>query len=62
MTAPNGMQFRGYQRFAGHAVNDSVVHEGLVTDYKADVGKLLRPLVDSIWEECGLDRPDKDVL
>ena len=33
MTAPNGMQFRGYQQFAGHAV-----------------------------KECGLVRPDKDVL
>jgi hypothetical protein len=30
--------------------------------HKADVGKLLRPFFDSISEECGLDRPDEDVL
>jgi hypothetical protein len=61
MTAPPGMSF-SYERFAGRVVEEHIVFEGMITDYSKQAHTVLRPFFEHVWEECGLTRPDKDVL
>ncbi len=49
-------------RFGGHVFENNIIHEGTITDYNVKVTDILRPFFEYIWEECGLERPDKEVL
>ena len=62
MTAPQGMDFPGYERFRGNVVKPHVIYEGLISDYDMKVTDMLRPFFELLWEECGLNRPDKEIL
>jgi hypothetical protein len=61
MTAPSGMSFGGIE-FGGSAVNNDIVYEGQVTSYDIPAHQILRPFFEKVWEDCGVVRPDKDVL
>ena len=39
-------------------MNDTIIYEGTIADYPADVQEILLPFFRRIWEECGLSRPD----
>ena len=62
MTAPSGMNFGGFEKFGGRVVEENLIHEGTITNYELPVTAILRPFFDYIWEECGLNRPDKEIL
>jgi len=62
MTAPSGMHFNGIEKFAGRVVEEHIIYEGAVTDFENDPKILLRPFFEKIWEECGLQRPDREQL
>ena len=62
MTAPNDMTFGGFERFAGNVVNRHIIYKGQVNDYNNEVTKILRPFFDHVWEECGLERPNRERL
>lgn len=51
-----------FDRFDGYVHDKNIVWEGEVNDYKLNVSKILRPFFDYVWEECGLERPDKEFL
>ena len=61
MTAPPGMHVI-YERFIGNMVENDVTFEGIIDDYSKEAHKILRPFFERVWEECGLERPDKDIL
>jgi len=62
MTAPSGMDFGGFERFGGRVVEENLIYEGTIPDYELPVTSILRPFFDYVWEECGLNRPDKERL
>lgn len=45
--------------FGGPVVEDHIVYEGIIEDYSIDPHIILRPFFEYVWEECGLERPDK---
>ena len=57
MCAPNGII-----RYIGRVVNDNIIYEGTIADFDSDPKLLLRPFFEKIWEECGLQRPDREKL
>jgi len=61
MTSPPGMHFIGDQ-FSGNVVDEHIIYEGVIKSYDVKVTEVLRPFFDYVWEECGLDRPDKEVI
>ena len=61
MNAPHGMDFGGL-KFNGQVVEEHIVYEGTILDYELPVTTILRPFFDYVWEECGLNRPDKERL
>jgi hypothetical protein len=62
MTAPSGMDFGGFERFGGRVVEENLIYEDTIPDYELQVTSILRPFFDYVWEECGLNRPDKERL
>lgn len=62
MIAPNGMHFNGIEKFAGRVVDDHILYEGEIADFDSDPKVLLRPFFEKIWEECDLQRPDREKL
>lgn len=62
MTAPTGMHFGGFEKFAGSVVEQHITYDGKIENYDEKVTDILRPFFNHIWEECGLDRPDKEYL
>ncbi|MBN2313940.1 MAG: hypothetical protein JXM79_08410 [Sedimentisphaerales bacterium] len=62
MTAPSGINFAGFEKFAGRVVEENLIYEGTITHYELPVTTILRPFFDYVWEECGLSRPDKKIL
>jgi len=62
MAAPQGMNFGGFERFAGNVVENHIIYEGLITDYDVKAADILRPFFNLLWEECDLERPDKEIL
>ena len=62
MTAPSGMDFGGFERFGGRVVEENLIYEGTIPNYELPVTSILRPFFDYVWEECGLNRPDKERL
>jgi hypothetical protein len=61
MSSPQGFNFIS-GRFDGHVLADKIVHEGTITNYSVKASDILRPFFEYVWEECGLERPDKEVL
>lgn len=51
-----------FNRFDGYVHDKNLVWEGEVNDYNLKVSRILRPFFDYVWEECGLERPDKEFL
>lgn len=62
MLAPDGMEFPGYEKFRGSVVEEHIIYEGLIEDYDMKPTEILRPFFNLLWEECGLERPDKELL
>jgi len=62
MTSPSGERFNGVDIFAGHSVENNIIHKGVIDDYQKKPHLILRPFFEFIWNECGLDRPDRDSL
>jgi hypothetical protein len=62
MTPPPGMNFTGFERFAGNVFEDHIVFNGIIKDYSQKAQTILRPFFEYVWEECGLKRPDKESL
>lgn len=60
MTPPTNMHFSGYSKFAGRSYMENIIHEGEINDYESSPSRILRPFFNKVWNECGLDRPDKD--
>lgn len=61
MTVPYGLLFVSGE-FDGNVVDSNIVFEGVIDSYDKKVEKILRPFFDKVWEECGLERPDKESL
>lgn len=62
MTAPPGMSFSGLERYGGRVVEPHIVYESAIETYQSEPAQILRPFFNRVWEECGLNRPDKDNL
>lgn len=60
--APRGMNFGGLRTFAGEVVDDEIIYQGMIHTYEEPTTKLLRPFFEKLWEEAGLERPDKERL
>ncbi|WP_447963332.1 hypothetical protein [Nitrospira sp. Ecomares 2.1] len=60
MAVPNDMHFNG--KFDGKVFNEHIVYEGTITGYDIVPKVILRPFFEKIWEECGLQRPDREQL
>ena len=61
MTAPNGIDC-GSVRFGGNVVDEHITYEGLIPDYNKKATEILRPFFNHVCEECGVVRPDIEVL
>ncbi len=61
ITAPAGMRI-GSGQFGGRAVEENLLFEGSINEYGLPARQVLRPFFEYIWEECGLERPDKERL
>ena len=48
--------------FNGDVVEDHVTFDGIIEDYSKEPHIILRPFFERIWEECGLERPDVDLI
>lgn len=59
MTAPTGLSFAGLEQFGGRVVEPHIVYEGTIESYQRKASQILRPFFNQVWEECGLERPDK---
>ena len=62
MGAEGNWTFGGFEKIVGRAFNEKIIYEGLITDYTAKASAVLRPFFEHVWEECGLERPDKEEL
>ena len=64
METPKGIFFRGgwNDKFAGHVVNDDIDFECRIEDLNAKPSSILLPFFKHVWEECDLERPDKENL
>jgi len=62
MPPPPGMHFGGYERFRGNVVEQHIIYDGLVDSYDIDASKILLPFFEYVWEECGLNRPNKGIF
>ncbi|MEK6744949.1 MAG: hypothetical protein AABZ15_15130 [Nitrospirota bacterium] len=50
------------ERFQGSVVNKHIIFKGVISDYKQKTTEILRPLFNHIWDECGLERPDVEIV
>ena len=62
MTAPSGMDFVGFDRFGGNVVEQHLIYETKIESYDEDPSAILIPYFKYVWEECGLERPNKPVF
>ena len=62
MTPPPGMSFGGFERFAGNVVEQHLIYKTKIENYDEDPSVILIPYFKYVWEECGLERPDKPVF
>lgn len=53
--------FRSYQ-FKGNIVKEDLIKEMVIDDCEVSSQSILMPFFKYVWEECGLDRPDKESL
>jgi len=52
----------GSQRTGGCVIGKNIIYEGSINDYKEKTTIILRPFFNYVWEECGLERPDREIL
>ena len=58
MTAPRNMYYGGpYSKFPGRVVEQHIVFEGEIDEYRSNPADILLPFFEHLWEECGLKRP-----
>lgn len=57
MWLPNNIR-----QFGERVHAENIIHEGEITDYNMASTVILRPFFEKIWEECGLERPNRDQL
>jgi len=62
MAAPQGMDFGPLEKFGGEVVEKHILYEGQIDNYEDKPETILRPFFEKLWEETGLERPDKDRL
>jgi len=62
MGAPGRMLFGNFYKSAGRVVNEDIGFECLVEDLNAKPSSILLPFFKHVWEECDLERPDKESL
>jgi len=62
MPHPPGMHFGGFERFRGNIVEQHIIYDGIVESYNLDATQILLPFYEYVWEECGLNRPEKGVF
>ena len=62
MPPPPGMQFSGFDRFRGNVVEQHIIYDGLIESYDMDATQILLPFFKYVWEECGLNRPEKGIF
>lgn len=60
MAVPSSMQ--SFSHFDGLVHTDHIVYEGMIPDWNAEPALLLRPFFEQIFDECGLTRPNVDIL
>jgi hypothetical protein len=60
MTAPPGMEFGPLEKFGGRCVENNIIYDGVIQNYGDEATRILRPFFNLVWEECGLERPDKE--
>jgi hypothetical protein len=46
----------------GNVVEENIIFEGIIDNYSTEPHTILRPFFEHVWEECGLERPDEDIL
>lgn len=51
-----------WDRFNGHFVEQNVKYRGTIKGYEERPFDILRPFFEHVWNECGLKRPDVEVL
>ncbi len=49
-------------KFDGDVVEANIVYSGTIDSFQQDPLRILRPFFDYVWRECGLQRPDLDVI
>ena len=49
-------------QFKGNVVEDHLIQEIIIENYDTPPRSILMPFFKYVWEECGLDRPDKESL
>ena len=62
MTPPPVMSFGGFERFAGNVVEQHLIYKTKIENYDEDPSVILIPYFKYVWEECGLERPNKPVF
>jgi hypothetical protein len=51
-----------FPSYSGIVVNKDIVFEGMIDGYEKKPADILRPFFNHVWEECGLERPDIEIL
>ncbi|MCI5194905.1 MAG: hypothetical protein D3919_01475 [Candidatus Electrothrix sp. AW5] len=62
MSFPSSMCFDSTDRYKGNVVEEHLVQEMVIEDCDTPPRSILMPFFEYVWEECGLDRPDKESL
>lgn len=55
-------RFGGFQEFNGNVVEEHLIYESIIENYEKEAAIILKPFFEYIWEEGGLERPDKEIL
>jgi hypothetical protein len=48
--------------FPGNVVEQNIIFQAIIDAYSIEPHTILRPFFNQVWEECGLERPDEDIL
>ncbi|MCI5124797.1 MAG: hypothetical protein D3925_10040, partial [Candidatus Electrothrix sp. AR5] len=62
MGAPLDMRFNHTNQFGGKNFENDLIKEMTIDDYDTPPRSILMPFFEYVWEECGLNRPDKESL
>ena len=61
MSMPSGIH-SNFDQFQGRVVNENIEFECTIDNLDATPTSILRPFFEHVWEECGLNRPDREKL